>query len=71
MSEGLIRAIDANRLHILEYEKKEFQDKVLQVVPLKRLFEAALKSNDTNGLTFHEHFIKEVRHQTFAASFVC
>ena len=65
MSEGVIRAIDGNRLHILEYEKKGFQDKVLQTVPLKRLKDAALKSGNSKGLTFHEHFMKEVNSSKF------
>ena len=60
MSAGFIHSIDANRIHVLEYEKREFQNKVLRVVPLKRLNDAALNSGATNGLTFHEYFMKEV-----------
>ena len=58
--EGLISAIDANRLHVLKYEKLEFQQKVVQTLPLERLKETALKSGQSKGLTFHEHFLKEV-----------
>lgn len=60
MSAGFIHSIDANCIHVLEYEKREFQNKVLRVVPLKRLNDAALNSGATNGLTFHEYFMKEM-----------
>lgn len=60
MSGELIKAIDANRLHVLEYEKKGFQEKVLRTLPLKRLKDSAQQRGNSNGLTFHEHFIKEV-----------
>ncbi|KAL5256631.1 hypothetical protein ACHWQZ_G011774 [Mnemiopsis leidyi] len=58
--EGLMNAIDANRIHVLKYEKAEFQKKVYQILPLKSLKEATLKSGQSKGLTFHENFIKEV-----------
>ena len=55
-----MNAIDANRIHVLKYEKAEFQKKVYQILPLKSLKEATLKSGQSKGLTFHENFIKEV-----------
>ena len=60
MAGSVLSAIDSNRLHVLKYEDPIFQDKVLSVVPIATLYEAATKLGNVKGLTFHEHFIKEV-----------
>ena len=58
--------IEAIRRQVLKYEDDAFKIKVQKNVPLRKLCDAANQSGKSSNLTFHEHFIKEVRQKFLA-----